>query len=122
MSAPVTLAAPAQLAEPVSAYAVEPAPAAAPAITVAPTPVAAPAAAAPAPGSAFKAPAAAPAPVKLDTMLADAGLQLASTDPEKLRAAQAAAEQAAAPVRVGRARKPVAAPVDEPLIQVDTRQ
>jgi ribonuclease E len=53
-------------------------------------------------------------------MLAEAGLQLAATDPEKLRAAQAAAAQAATPVRVGRARKPVVVPVDEPLVQVDT--
>jgi ribonuclease E len=76
-------------------------------------------ASAPAPGAAL---AAAPveAPAKLDEVLAQAGLQLASTDPEKLRAAQEAA--VAPPVRLGRARKPVVAPVDEPLVQVDTRQ
>ena len=51
-------------------------------------------------------------------MLAQAGLQLASTDPEKLRAAQEAA--VAAPVRLGRARKAVEVPVAEPLVQVDT--
>ena len=58
----------------------------------------------------------------LSEVLSQAGLQLASTDPEKLRAAQEAAAQANAPIRVGRARKPVQAPVDEPLVQVDTRQ
>jgi len=55
-------------------------------------------------------------------MLDNAGLTLAATDPDKLRAAQEAAAAAAAPVRLGRARKPVAAPADEPLMQVDTRQ
>ena len=93
--------------EPVGASAVATAPAGAPDITVAPAPAA-------------TAPAAAPA--KLDEVLAQAGLQLASTDPEKLRAAQEAATQAAAPVRLGRARRPVVAPVEEPLVQVDTRQ
>ena len=58
--------------------------------------------------------------MNMDDVLSKAGLQLASTDPEKLRAAQEAAAQAASTQRVGRARKPVAAPVDEPLIQVDT--
>ncbi|AWL06329.1 ribonuclease E/G [Massilia oculi] len=128
--APVAQAAPvpapvvdtASVAAPVAASAVETAPAAAPAITVAPTPAAAPAASAPAPGAALAAAPAAPveAPAKLDDVLAQAGLQLAATDPEKLRAAQEAA--VAIPVRLGRARKPVVAPVDEPLVQVDTRQ
>lgn len=94
--------APAPVVEPVTAVAVEPAPVAAAEVTTAPAPVAA-----------------TPAP-KLDDMLAEAGLQLAATDPEKLRAAQAAAAQAATPVRVGRARKLVVVPVDEPLVQVDT--
>ena len=58
----------------------------------------------------------------MSAVLADAGLQLASTDPEKLRAAQEAAAQAATAPRMGRARKPVQVPVDEPLVQVDTRQ
>jgi len=67
--------------------------------------------------------ASAPAPAaNLDELLGNAGLTLAATDPEKLRAAQEAAAKAAAPVRLGRARKPVAPPVEEPLIQVDTRQ
>jgi ribonuclease E len=68
------------------------------------------------------APAPAAAPVDLDETLAKAGLTLAATDPEKLRAAQEAAAQANATVRVGRARKVAPPPVDEPLIQVDTRQ
>jgi len=68
------------------------------------------------------APAPAPVAADLDQALSQAGLQLASTDPEKLRAAQEAAAQAAPQQRVGRARKPVVAPVDEPLVQVDTRQ
>jgi len=51
-----------------------------------------------------------------------AGLTLASTDPEKLRAAQEAAAQVAQPPRPRRTRKPAPPPVDEPLIQVDTRQ
>lgn len=104
-------------AAPVAATAVASEPAAAPAVTVA-APDTTPAA--PAPGAALAA--AAEAPIALDDMLAKAGLQLASTDPEKLRAAQAAAAQVATPARVGRARKPLPPPVDEPLIQVDTRQ
>jgi ribonuclease E len=67
----------------------------------------------------------APAPVAtadLSEVLGAAGLTLAATDPEKLRAAQEAAAQAAAPVRVGRARKAAPKLADEPLIQVDTRQ
>jgi ribonuclease E len=51
-----------------------------------------------------------------------AGLTLASTDPEKLRAAQAAAAQAEPPARPRRTRKAAPPPVNEPLIQVDTRQ
>jgi ribonuclease E len=74
-----------------------------------------------------QAPAPAPAPVPapaadLGEALAQAGLQLASTDPEKLRAAQEAAAQTQQPVRLGRTRKAAPPPVQEPLIQVDTRQ
>ena len=58
----------------------------------------------------------------MSAVLADAGLQLAATDPEKLRAAQEAAAQANTAPRLGRARKAVQAPADEPLVQVDTRQ
>jgi ribonuclease E len=67
------------------------------------------------------APATAPAPVAdLNEILGSAGLTLAATDPEKLRAAQEAAAKAAPPVRVGRERKPLPPQADEPLIQVDT--
>jgi ribonuclease E len=104
------------------------APAAAP-VAEAPAPAPAPAAPAPAPAPVSAAPAPAPqaaaAPVAtadLSEVLGAAGLTLASTDPEKLRAAQEAAAQAAAPVRVGRARKPAPKLADEPLVQVDTRQ
>ncbi|WP_323140446.1 Rne/Rng family ribonuclease [Massilia phyllosphaerae] len=123
------------VAAPVAA---EPAPAAAPAVAPVEAPVAAPAAVAtpvdtaPAVQAVTAAPAPAPAPIPasapaaapadIDTALAQAGLTLAATDPAKLRAAQEAAAQAAAPVRVGRARKVAPPPVDEPLIQVDTRQ
>ncbi|WBS01811.1 Rne/Rng family ribonuclease [Pseudoduganella sp. SL102] len=78
---------------------------------------AAPAAAAPA----AAAPAAA-APADLQTILAAAGLQMAATDPAKLRAAQEAAAHETAPVRVGRTRKPAPVVVEEPLVQVDTRR
>jgi len=80
---------------------------------------------APAPAAPAAAPAiaATPAPVAdLNELLAAAGLQLASTDPEKLRAAQEAAAQVAAPPRPARTRRAAPPPVDEPLIQVDTRQ
>jgi ribonuclease E len=67
--------------------------------------------------------AAPPAPAAdLNEMLGSAGLVLAATDPEKLRAAQEAAAKVAPPVRVPRERKPLPPPVDEPLIQIDTRQ
>jgi ribonuclease E len=62
------------------------------------------------------------APADLGDVLAKAGLQLASTDPEKMRAAQEAAAIVAPAQRVGRARKVAPPPVSEPLIQVDTRQ
>jgi ribonuclease E len=69
------------------------------------------------------APAPAPAPsADLGEVLAQAGLQLASTDPEKLRAAQEAAAQTQQPVRMGRTRKVAPPPAQEPLVQVDTRQ
>ncbi len=67
---------------------------------------------------------AAPAPAApvadLKELLGSAGLTLAATDPEKLRAAQEAAAKAAPPVRVPRERKPLPPQVDEPLIQIDT--
>jgi ribonuclease E len=101
--APVAEAAPAPVAEPA------PAPAAAPVAPAAPAPVAqAPVAPAPAPAA------------DLNELLDSAGLTLAATDPEKLRAAQEAAAKAAPPVRVPRERKPLPPQADEPLIQVDT--
>jgi len=120
---PVSIADVPVVAEP----AAEPAQAAEPVHAAAPVqaPAAEPVKAAPAPVETALAPVPAPAPAasaNLDEMLGSAGLTLAATDPDKLRAAQEAAAKAAAPVRLGRARKPVAVPVDEPLIQVDTRQ
>ena len=96
-------------------------PSRAPVVAPAPAPVAAaPVAPAPAPAPApVQAPA--PAPVAdLKEILGSAGLTLAATDPEKLRAAQEAAAKAAPPVRVPRERKPLPPQVDEPLIQIDT--
>ncbi len=80
----------------------------------APAPVAEPA---PAP-----APAPAAAVADLNELLGSAGLTLAATDPAKLRAAQEAAASAPPPKRVRRERKPLPPPVDEPLVQIDTRQ
>ena len=96
-------------------------------VAAAPAPVVAAPVPAPAPAPVAAAPAPAPAPVAaasadLNAILGSAGLTLASTDPEKLRAAQEAAAKAAPPVRVPRERKPLPPQVDEPLIQVDTRQ
>jgi len=114
------------------------APAAAPTAPAAPAPVEAAAPAAPAPQPVvMPAPVApvaqAPAQAQVSTqaqapaadlgeVLAQAGLQLAATDPEKLRAAQEAAAQSQQPVRLGRTRKVAPPPAQEPLVQVDTRQ
>ncbi len=109
-------AAPAVHAEPV--VAVQPAPA--------PAPVAEPVIATVATAAAAPAPVAAAAPAAsaadLDAMLAAAGLQMASTDPAKLRAVQEAAAQVAPPVRVPRERKPAAPVSSEPLVQVETQR
>ena len=93
-----------------------------------PVEVAAPAPiiAAPAPVAA-RAPAAAIAPASvatqdLDSLLSAAGLTLASTDPAKLRAAQEQTTEVAAQARPRRERKPLPPPVDEPLVQIDTRR
>jgi ribonuclease E len=56
----------------------------------------------------------------LNAALDSAGLTLAATDPEKLRAAREAATHAVAPVRVPRERKPLPPVADEPLVQIDT--
>ncbi|HYD62456.1 MAG TPA: Rne/Rng family ribonuclease [Noviherbaspirillum sp.] len=107
-------------AEPAIAAPVEPAPiAAAPAepVRVAPQPAKAPSAAA--------VTTIAPAPMQLEQLrdvLAAAGLTLAVTDPEKLRAAEEAAGQYVPPPRVPRLRKPLPPVSTEPLIQVETRR
>ncbi|MCS0591761.1 Rne/Rng family ribonuclease [Massilia norwichensis] len=112
-AAPVVEVAPAAPAAPA------PVEAAAPAAVPAPQPVVMPAPVAPV----AQAPVQAAAPAAdLGEVLAQAGLQLASTDPEKLRAAQEAAAQSQQPVRLGRTRKVAPPPVQEPLVQVDTRQ
>jgi ribonuclease E len=114
--APAPVAAPAAAPAPAVPTPAAPAPAAAapaPQPVVMPAPVA-PVAVAPAP-----APVAA-APADIGDALAKAGLELAATDPEKLRAAQEAAAQVQQPVRLGRTRKVAPPPVQEPLVQVDT--
>ncbi|MBY0572623.1 MAG: ribonuclease E/G, partial [Undibacterium sp.] len=62
-----------------------------------------------------------PAP-DLGEVLASAGLILASTDPNKLKAAQAAVSQANPAPRLGRERKQVAVIATEPLKMVETKQ
>ncbi|WEF33172.1 Rne/Rng family ribonuclease [Pseudoduganella chitinolytica] len=125
--------APVEAPAPVAAAPVEQAPAEPAPATPAPVQAEAPAAApAPAPVEApAPAPAPTPAPVRatapapaadLDALLASAGLQMASTDPAKLRAAQEAAAQEAPPAPVRRQRKPAPVVADEPLVQVSTRQ
>jgi len=65
---------------------------------------------------------AAATPADLQAVLGSAGLTLAATDPEKLRAAQEAAAKVVAPVRVPRERKPLPPQNDEPMVQIDTRR
>jgi ribonuclease E len=57
----------------------------------------------------------------LSAVLVNVGLTLASTDPEKLRAAAEAAAKLAPPPRVPRERKQLQAAPSEPLVQVETR-
>ena len=66
-------------------------------------------------------PSSAPA-ADLTTVLAEAGLVLAGTDPAKLKAAQEAANQSQAVPRLGRERKIVAPVPDEPLVFVETKK
>jgi len=126
--APVIAAVPAAVA-----VAPQPAPvqtAAAAPVPVVPVPAvpvpAAPVAAAPVPVAPVAPVVTAPRPATpavaedLSQILQSAGLSLAATDPEKLRAAQEAAAKAVAPVRVPRERKPAPVISDEPLIQVNT--
>jgi ribonuclease E len=61
-------------------------------------------------------------PDNLAEVLAAAGLTLAVTDPEKLRAAQEAAARTVPSPRVPRERKPVPPPSSEPLVQIETRR
>jgi ribonuclease E len=55
-------------------------------------------------------------------MLSAAGLTLAVTNPDKLKAAQEAAANITAAPRSPRERKPVAPLSNEPLIQVETHR
>ena len=71
---------------------------------------------------------AAPTPVKqtsvteIETLLREAGLTMAVTDPEKLRAVQVASDNVTPKTRVPRERKPVAPVSNEPLVQVETQR
>ena len=68
-------------------------------------------------------PAVSPMPVQeLGAMLNAAGLTLASTDPEKLRAAQEEAARVQPALRVPRERKPLPPVPSEPLVQVETQR
>jgi ribonuclease E len=67
-------------------------------------------------------PSAASASVDLQSMLQEAGLQLASTHPDKLKAAQMAAQQVTPAVRVPRERKPQAVISNEPLVMIETKR
>lgn len=58
----------------------------------------------------------------LDDVLRSAGLTLAVTDPDKLRAAQEASATIPAAPRTPRMRKPLPPPPNEPLIQVETQR
>ncbi len=62
-------------------------------------------------------------PADLENKLDAAGLTLTVTDPAKLQAAQeTAAQEAAAPARQGRMRKPQPSLAAEPLVQVETQR
>ncbi|RXZ32472.1 Rne/Rng family ribonuclease [Oxalobacteraceae bacterium CAVE-383] len=89
-------------------------------VEAAPAPAPVAPAAAPAPAVAAMAPAT--ASDDLQQVLRAAGLTLATTDPEKLLAAQQAAARTAPAPHVPRERKPVAALSNEPLVQIETRQ
>ncbi|MBM3336633.1 MAG: Rne/Rng family ribonuclease [Betaproteobacteria bacterium] len=71
---------------------------------------------------------AAPVPVHrsssadIDTLLREAGLTMAVTDPAKLRAMQAVSDNVTPKVRVPRERKPVPPMSNEPLVQVETQR
>ena len=105
-----------------------PEPMAAPVLTPVPAPAAAPApppvtmaAAAPA-TTPMPAPAHQASSADIDSLLSAAGLQMAVTDPEKLRAVQVASEPGASTTRVPRERKPLPPTPNEPLVQVETQR
>ncbi|AMO99389.1 ribonuclease, Rne/Rng family domain protein [Collimonas arenae] len=114
-----TVAAPAPVVAPVIAP-VEVAPVEAAPVYVAPVEVM-PVAAAPAPVKSAAAPAS-PKVEDLQSVLAAAGLTLAATDPNKLRAAQEANASVVAAPRVPRERKPLPPQSNEPLQQVETQR
>ena len=113
------------LGEPAEADAEVAAPPAAPVVS-APAAVATPEPVLVMPAPVLEVVAAAPAPAAaapdLSAVLGSAGLTLAATDPEKLRAAREAAAKSVAPARVPRERKPLPPQADEPLVQVDTHR
>jgi len=63
-----------------------------------------------------------PSSADIDTLLREAGLMMAVTDPEKLRAVQAASDNVTPKPRVPRERKPAAPVSNEPLVQVETQR
>jgi ribonuclease E len=58
----------------------------------------------------------------IDQLLREAGLTMAVTDPEKLRAVQAASSSVTPKMHVPRERKPVPPMSNEPLVQVETQR
>jgi ribonuclease E len=107
-----------------------PAAASAPVVVAAPEPVAA-VAATPAPAAKAEAapvisPMPAPAPeasaADIDNLLSAAGLTMAVTNPDKLRAVQVASEQVTPVARAPRERKSLPPMPDEPLVQVETQR
>jgi ribonuclease E len=67
-------------------------------------------------------PAPAAVSVDIDTMLRAAGLHMASTDPERLRAVQTEQAAIAPSPHIPRERKPLPPELNEPLQQVETRR
>ncbi|MFZ6861300.1 Rne/Rng family ribonuclease [Undibacterium sp. Ji67W] len=95
----------------------------APVVTEAATPVTPSVVIAPATSIANPVPSSALMPLEqLHGMLSAAGLQLASTDPEKLRVAQESASKIVPAPRVPRERKPLPPVSTEPLVLVETRR
>ncbi|WP_076591705.1 Rne/Rng family ribonuclease [Herminiimonas arsenitoxidans] len=129
--APIAVAVPEPVAAPVEAApaaVIEAAPSiqeTAPVVVATPEPVAqqAPVVVVPVVVAPVVAPAAAPVASKdLNEVLQAAGLVLASTNPEKLRAAQEEAAKFVAPARVPRERKPLPPQSTEPLVQMETKR